>query len=809
MAMAQSMGRPRRDETMKSFTAKLYRCFVLAPMLLFAGCGSPEQRAQGYYERGVALIEKKDDLAARLELLNAVKFKSDKIEAWRALAGINERTKAYQPLFENLRRIVELDPTDIDARLKLGEMLLAGNAPDAALRIVEGAGEPGDQNPGLHALKAAILVKMRDVAGGLDEAQKATGLDPGNVDAAVMLASDKLSKGDVDSALQIISAPPVVSKSYPRIEQIRAQIFVRKGDLAQAEGILHKLIDQKPQEIALRDQLVRIYVAQRRFDEAERELRSIAAANPGNTGAELDLVRFLSGIKGPAVAREELVSRITGGGDVFAYQMTLADLDFGQGKVDESTALLEGLITAPGAPEHALAAQTKLAEFHFRKANYPAAEKLVGDILKKDPRNTTGLKIRASIRIEQGQFESAISDLREALNAQPKSPELLLLMAIAYEREGKLELADRQYADATKSAAGNPNVSRRYVAFLQRQGRVAQAEDVLTASVAANPRSIDLLSALAQIRLARQNWTGALTVADSIQAIGNDRGIANLIRGSAFAGQNKMDQAIAALEAAHASAPDALQGVVSLVTAYIRSGKAGKAETLLDDMAKKYPENVQLSLLMGSTQLAKNNIAEAEKNFKRAIEQNPKEEAGYIALSNFYIRQKDYAQAIKILQDGGRELPDSLNLKLTLAVNLFQTGNYEEAIEKYESILKDAPDTPLAINNLASLLLDYRSDKDSINRAYALAEKLKNSNVAQFQDTVGWAQYNQGDFKAAVAKLESAQAQMPNLAAIRYHLGMSYIATGQTEKAAEQLKAALQLEPDGSALKDKIRSALK
>jgi len=61
--------------------------------------------------------------------LNAIKYKGDRIDAWRALAGINERTKAYQALFENLRRIVELDPNDIDARLKLGQMLLAGAQP--------------------------------------------------------------------------------------------------------------------------------------------------------------------------------------------------------------------------------------------------------------------------------------------------------------------------------------------------------------------------------------------------------------------------------------------------------------------------------------------------------------------------------------------------------------------------------------------------------------------------------------------------------------------------------------------------------
>src|ERR1035437_10640890 len=146
---------------MTTFYQKICRCFSAVPVLLvLAACGSPEQRAQGHYDRGIALIEKKDDLAARLELLNAVKFKGDKIEAWRALAGIDDRTKAYQSLFQDLRRIVELDPNDIDARLRLGKMLLAGGAPDAALRIVEGAGDAANQNAGLHALKAAILVKM-------------------------------------------------------------------------------------------------------------------------------------------------------------------------------------------------------------------------------------------------------------------------------------------------------------------------------------------------------------------------------------------------------------------------------------------------------------------------------------------------------------------------------------------------------------------------------------------------------------------------------------------------------------------------
>ena len=54
-----------------------------------------------------------------------------------------------------------------------------------------------------------------------------------------------------------------------------------------------------------------------------------------------------------------------------------------------------------------------------------------------------------------------------------------MLLAVAYERGGKNELADRQYADALKSSGSNPDVALRYVAFLQRRGDAAHAEDVL------------------------------------------------------------------------------------------------------------------------------------------------------------------------------------------------------------------------------------------------------------------------------------------------------------------------------------------
>src|SRR5215813_11943500 len=101
---------------MVSITRKCRTIFVLLPLVLLAGCGSPETRSQNYFEKGMALLEKGDDLNARVALTTSLKFNSNRVEAWRALAGIDERTKAHASLFQDLRRIVELDRKDINAR---------------------------------------------------------------------------------------------------------------------------------------------------------------------------------------------------------------------------------------------------------------------------------------------------------------------------------------------------------------------------------------------------------------------------------------------------------------------------------------------------------------------------------------------------------------------------------------------------------------------------------------------------------------------------------------------------------------------
>ena len=640
---------------------------VAAFALVLVGCESPEQRAQGYYENGMALLAKGDDFGARIALSTSVKFKSDRVDAWRGLAVADERTKSLPALFGDLRRIVELDPDDIDARVKLARMMVSGGASDAALKVLEAANEGGKPNAALHALKAMILIRTKDVAGAEGEARRSLEIDPSNVDASILMASRKATDGDADGALKLLSSLPTTNpQDKLRITLQKVQVLAQKKDLPQAEALLSALIIENPEAAkALRANLIQLYVSGRDFDNAERELRIAADASVADSKAGMDLVRFLISFKGPKAGRDELIRRIEAGGDVFNYQIALSQIDFAEGHVTEATQQLQNLANNDGNADHKLMAKSKLAEMYVAKKNFPAAEPLIAEILKSDRRNTTGLRLRAAIRIEQKQFDSAISDLREALNEQPKSADLLILMAEAFERSGKNELADRQYADALKASGQNLNVALQYVVFLQRRSDLARAEDILIRVSDQYRGNVQLLTVLSQIRLSRKNWTGALALAEVIRQLGNNA-LADQIRASALAGQDKIAESVSALESAHAAAPDAVQPVVSLTSDYLRLGKADKAEALLQEMLKKFPDNAVLLVLMGQTKFAQNKIDDAVKSITAAIAKQPSDPKAYDALANIYISRKNYDAALDVIGRGLRALPG--NTRVSAAV---------------------------------------------------------------------------------------------------------------------------------------------
>jgi tetratricopeptide (TPR) repeat protein len=793
--------------------SSIQKTLLVMAALQLGGCSSPEERAQRYYENGIKLLSEHENAKAAIELRNAVRLKKDLTEAWKILTEIDEKNRNWSNLVTDMRALMELAPNDVSTRLKLGKLLLLADSADEALELTNAGIQLNDRSADLRALKATIFIKQNNRSEATREAQLALALDPTNADALMVLAVDRLGSGDAKGALSLLQDPraseAMSHDDNVGLQLLKIKLFGQTGNSKDAEATLKRLIELNPQEAGYRKILINFYIEQRRPDDAEKELRSLAAARPSDSGAELDLVRFLFTIRKSARdAREELDTRIRSGGDVFPYQMALVDINFVEGRFGDGKQLLERLVATSGSPEHVQTAKIALAQMYLAQKNFDAAGKLVAEVLHDDPHNVSALKLRASLNLERAQLDAAIADLSEALNSQPRSTDLMLLLARAYERNGLIELADKELADASKASNLDAKIGLEYAAFLQRRGSISRAEDILVRLSKRWENDISIFSALASARLAQQDWIGAQEVAESIRRINSAGGLADQILGAALIGRNKYDEAVIAFQNAYNAAPHTSQPIDALVGAFLKANRKDQAITFLESVLTNNPNNANALVLLGSVQLSNGATEEARKSFFSAIKAQPKDIVGYRALADLYISQKNYDEAIKTVRSGIEQRPDAMSFHMILASAFERKADYESAISEYLSLLENEPENLIATNNLASLLLDHRTDSVSLKKAQSLAAFLRKSDIPQFKDTLGWASYQQGDYRTAVSLFEEASAALPDQAAVLYHSGMSYIATGQFSKASEQLKKALALASE-SQLAEQIRAAIK
>ena len=238
-----------------------------------------------------------------------------------------------------------------------------------ALELIEAGDEASGQNAAILGLKGAVLYKLNDKRGAVREAQKALAIDGGNADALVVLATEQMASGDFKGALQVLDKGLSASNTDLGIQLLRLKIFEQSGEASQFELLLRQLAKFHPKDGIFRKKLIKLYVDQHRKDDAEKEARALVQENLTNPDAELELVRLLYAAKGPVAARQELIARISAGGEVFPYQMAVVDFDFSQGNFAEAEGRIRNLVSQASSKEQAVAAQIKLAEMEFKRGN--------------------------------------------------------------------------------------------------------------------------------------------------------------------------------------------------------------------------------------------------------------------------------------------------------------------------------------------------------------------------------------------------------------------------------------------------------
>jgi cellulose synthase operon protein C len=766
---------------------------VALALLLLSACTPPEQKAKAYNESGQAYLDKGDFVRAALEFRNALKIKQDYADAWFGMAQVEQNNKNWNAVAGDLNKVLELDPKHLKARSALARLLLLGSNAQEALKIVDvGIG----QNPldaSLLALKAAILLKMGNKEEAIREANRSLQLNAKSIDALMVLASERLLVNDTAASKVQLDKGLAIEPNAIALHLFALALAEKNNDVAAQEASLRKIISIEPAQRGYQRALVSFFIAQKRYPDAEAELRSIAVANPEDVSANLDVVKFMLTFpgKGSDAAVAELLGLIATGKQAPAYKSALAQLMFELGKGDEATTILRELIAKEGITEAGIAARLDLSNKLLTMQRFDDAEPLITEALANDAGNAEGLRQRAAVKLAKGDIEAAENDLRSALNEEPENAALHKMMAAVNERNGSIELADKNMADALKTSKYSADASLDYARFLVRRGQPDRAETILADVLQRSPNSVEIMAALADLKLRRQDWVGARQLADAMKAAPGTQALSGQIAAASLVGQNKLDESIQVLLSANSDASSNSLTKFALVQAYLKAGKFKEAEDYLKTILVAEPNSSEARTLLGVVQLNTNRVDEAKLSFEAAIAMEPMKSVGYRALADFQMHSGQTEQAQKTLQSALSKMPKDMDVKFLIASIQEQTGQIDLAILTYEDMLKQDPNSLIAANNYASLVSDHRTDPASIGKAATAAAVLRSSPIAQFKDTLGWVLFLRGQPAEALELLKQSTADLPDMALTNYHLGKAYEATGDAVSAKASFERAL------------------
>jgi tetratricopeptide (TPR) repeat protein len=769
---------------------------LLTLVTLLAACTSPEEKALEYYESGQALLESGDPVKAKLEFQNALQINEKMAPAWYGLALVAEKEADWPKMFALLNKVIELDSKHLQAQIKSGRLLLASGQLDKALEVSNVTMELAPEDADVLALRAATFYKLEDNESAIKFANAALAISPNNIDAIAVLATERLAAGDAMHALEYLDQGSGRSEGDVGLQLIKIEALNRLEKLDAVEGVYRRLIELYPDTSVFSHRLAEFYVLHERQADAEQIYRDIMLANPDDMNAKLDVVRFVNTIHGTDAAISEMKKFIKAEPGNMELLFALSQLYQSADQKEMAAQSLELVIAQGQSSDDRLRAMGLLAVLKLEKGQKPEAMALVEEILVQDPRDEQALIIKATQLIDDRKLDEAISNLRTILKDSPNSARALLLLGNAHELSGSTELADDVFARAFQASGQSPDFGAPYAAFLLRAQRAQRASEVLQDALRTQPNHVAALTLLAQIRIGRGDWAGAQRIADRIAALEDADGVSQQILGAVFAGRKEYEQSIELFKQAYQATPSESRPMLSLVQAYLRAGKEDEAMGFLQSVLSVSDSNNDARLLMGQLYAMQNENEKAFGVFREVIKRDPTNVMAYSNLASLNLRVDKKEEAIKVLEAGLAKVPGDLSLRLMKADIYELQKNYDAAIGVYEELLKEHPNADVVANNLASLLTDYREDEASLKRAHELALRFRSSNIAHFQDTLGWTYFRMGKAEEANELIKDANKNMPDVPVFRYHLGMTYMALDEQESARSEFEKALELAGD-------------
>jgi tetratricopeptide (TPR) repeat protein len=378
------------------------------------------------------------------------------------------------------------------------------------------------------------------------------------------------------------------------------------------------------------------------------------------------------------------------------------------------------------------------------------------------------------------------------LKNEPSALQALKFLADAHARNNESDLARDALEQGLKLAPGDTELRLALARLHFNNDEMNKTIATLQMLLQQQPDHRAALELLIDAQIRANDLTAASASAKKLIAAQPQAAAGYYYHGKVFQAQRQYASAIGQYQRALKLEPSAIEPLSSLVMVLLRQNQADQAMAEIDRLLKVNPQNIAAHNFKGEILLYKRQPQQAIREFEQVISLNPAFVLGYRNLAAAYIANEDTEAAVQVYRKALASNGDAPVFRVQLAAMYEQIGRIDEAIGEYETLVESDPASQIFANNLAMLLVNYRADPQSLQRAGELTAGLTDTRNPAFLDTVGWVHYKAGRYDMAIPALDQAMRLSPDSLLVRYHLGMAYYKKGDAQQARQHLELVLQ-----------------
>ncbi len=605
-------------------------------------------RDPGLKEPQIALAKiymlEKNYSSARGVLLILLKTDNNNLELWKDLAECCENLKDYPGLGEADKRIIALDPKNVESRARFAKFMEKAGDLNSAYKVYKELAELQPKEADIQKNLYDIAMKQKNTSAAIVHLKAFISLKPNVAEAHRDLGNHLYASKDTEGALASYRAAAKLDPAIKGVYKNYATILLGKKTTDQElMPVLVAAVSANEADEPIYTAAGDIYRKQNAYDKAIEMYQKALQLKPQSFEnlASMAYCQEKAGKVSDAILSYEQATAMNP--NSVKEQKALGDLYQSQKKMPAAVgAYKKYLEKTPTDVETA----RLVGDYEFEKKNYTEAIKYYSMITGKEASSADYLKNFGAACYEAKNYLKAGELYKKLIVATPKDPEPLKTL---YEIEMK-----------SKNTLAASDYLKRYVALVPTD---AEMQKTLG----------DILFDLKDAPNALNAYRGALKANPKIKGLYKNYVELVLKSGSG-------DEQISALNGAITANEADVNMYAKLGDLYKSGGNCQRAVPLLEKASQMDPKNTAVLASIADCHVKSGNVSGAVVILEQVTALNPNSTAEFKDLGDLYVKQKKIDQAVNAYKKFLEKDNDDGAAKL-VGETAYNKKNYPEAVK--------------------------------------------------------------------------------------------------------------------------------